>query len=342
MWRWHFMPILVCLVILAELKPTVGRAQSTSRGPTSPEEAQILWEQGSLASQEARAADVVISLQRLIDRYPADSHRKTALYQLGRAYLDLSRPQEAIPLLEAFILSSEDPQEKLEARLLLGKSYFKLEKHIETLLVVREIETQTQTLRPSEDFRLQTLLLKSRALFHNHHPQQARLELITLEKSQNSSTRQALIDQIDSFKLELKLYECAQMTTRETMSELQAKAQIHHRASCLLEAVLGSKNVLKASDPEIQTSVTHELKQGFDSLHLSCLHPPSPPPLKDRKRTPLEVQRYRAELIDLVQPLCKQTRAQAQELYLEWKKHPDYQHSAPLSSLLEWIQKLNS
>ena len=49
---------------------TTSLAVETSNGPTSPQEADILWNDGQKAFEKGQYQDAINDLQRLVDRYP--------------------------------------------------------------------------------------------------------------------------------------------------------------------------------------------------------------------------------------------------------------------------------
>src|SRR5690242_18744119 len=112
MWLWRSV-VMFLLVSSSYGAPT-------SLGPTSNEEAEILWKQGQSALQNSEFQDAANSLQRFVDRYPSKPGYLKAHLLLGKALFGLGKAQESLAPFKYFISATGTRIESIEARLAIG------------------------------------------------------------------------------------------------------------------------------------------------------------------------------------------------------------------------------
>ncbi len=340
MWRWRLMPVLILIQANLNLLIPNTYASPTSAGPTSTEEAQIIWHEGKEAFLGSRFTEATQNLQRLMDRYPADPHRDEALEILGTAYYRLGDTQRSIPLLLAALDAQDSEIRGQQLRLLLGKTYLLAGKYDEALLAVNGIEKASPQLELPQNLRSEATLLKGQALFEKNHLDRAHLAILSLESELPQIHDTDLQNRIYSFRLQVGLMKCARISTAGPLTELQVKDQTERRANCLLDQVIAAKPLFFAKNAKTPDGLIKPLKLAFEGLQEIYRHPPTPPELKDRKRTHTELARYRAELGMLLEPIFKKTLSQAQELLQKWKTGAPVMETELLSTLLNALKKM--
>lgn len=339
MWRWRLIQIQILVSAGLLATNSLAFAVNTSTGPTSQEEAQFIWTEGKKAYSNSRFQEATQYLQRLLDRYPGDSHLGETTELLGISYFRLNQPQKAIPLLQATISVHGQDLGSQNVRLVLGKSYLSLKKFDEALLVIQEIQQAPKASTLSVDLISESTLIKGQALFAKNHLDRARLALLNLESDRTKINNPLLREQIGLFKLQLELEACRLISKSGGLSELQVKHQVEKRTECLIETLSRSKSLFSAKNSDIQKSASIEIENAFRNLKLACLNPPSPDGSHRKKRTRKELERYQAELAFLLKPLYKRAVAQAQDLLQTWKAGSPTEEGDLASSVVDALNR---
>jgi tetratricopeptide (TPR) repeat protein len=340
MWRWPSMRrillpsfSLIALSLILPRGPSYG--VPTSLGPTSQEEAQILWQDGQTSYAEARFQDTVNQLSRYVDRYPGNPGFLEAYFLLGRSYFELKRFKEALKTFQYYITSKGITPASAEANVWVGRSYLELGKFQEALQVSIELD-QLQSLPP--EIILWKLLIKSRALLSLGHEAKASNTINIAEHEISETTSKALIGHINTLKLQAKTMSCARLKALAPLDETQALSLIERRGTCLLEALLTFNKILKTEDPTSAAEAATHLNKAFEAYKKACIHPPLPKPIHGHTRTFKEMKSYRAELAELLLKNYRENSLHAFTLLNSWKPpttSPAYDSFLRVSSRLK-------
>ena len=327
MWRWPSMPIMLAqtrsfirLLGWASLitATSLCYAAPTSLGPTSPEEAKLLWQDGQLSSRESRFQDTVNLLGRYVDRYPGAPGFLEAHFLLGKAYFELKRPQEALKVLQYYVNSKGMTLAAAEARVWEGRSYLELGKFHEALQVTLELQ---QAQLPLE-MNLWKLWIQARAWVNLGHESQASTAIEVAEHALSTTTPRQMRGQIYALKLQIKAMSCAHLQSSLPLDETQALSLMDRRGTCLLETSLIFHQVLKTEDALAATEAALQLKRAFEAYRIACHRAPPPKPIPGHTRTPKEFKSYRAELRDLLLNNYFANLRRALDLLNSWSPSP--------------------
>lgn len=315
----------------------------TSSGPTSADEARIIWQEGKQAYLESRYLDVAHYLQRLVDRYPGHSNGDEATELLGVAYYHLNQPARAIPLLLATIQSHSRELRGQRVRIILGKTYLLDRRADEALLTVREIEQFSANGSGSRDILFESTLLKGQSFFQKGDLDRAQLALKSLEQDSPQIQDPALLSQFYGFRFELGVDGCRKISKSGPLSELQVQQQLTSRSTCLLEKLEEIHPLFLIRDRETLKKTPARIITAFEELAQTYRHLPPPPPLaQKKKRTQKELQRYTEELELWIKPKIKSTLAQAQDLVLQWQSEAKGVARDSLNEVLNGLKNLKS
>lgn len=310
----------------------VAQGAPTELGPVSAEEAALLWKDGDSAFESRDYQRAVTLLQRLVDRYPGhvgflESHRL-----LGEAYLALSEQEEekgnseqaralairALPPLRYYSSGSRDFAAAARAKILLGHAFLASGKLHEALLCALEIGKGVP--RPPAPVRVQGLLLKTLAQLALKRHGEAERTLSSARRLLNEKEPAPgpLRGETAFVELRFRTDQCARLPSARRMGEAQARTQIARRGACLLEALLTYRTALEAGDPHYARKATRATRLSIEGHVQACLDPPAPLPLKPQDRTPLQLQRYREELVLGLRDDCAKTRRLGAEIVTSW------------------------
>lgn len=316
MWRLLSTPIFVFSLIL----PTLSFAGPSwpphvEQGPTSDEEARVLWSDGQADAQAARWDEAIPKLERFVARYPAYPGANEASLLLARAYLQTRRPAQAKPLLKDFVMTHPKSAEGMQARILLIRTRLALQELTEALLGCQEIEKfSIKTLPSDSPIRAEALLLKSKTLVGLKKDRPAQQALGDGLKLITPASAPALRGEGQTTRLELKLLECAKFPSSGPLDEGVVRHQLDRRGTCLLESLQLARETSQIGYlPSTQVSaglVSH----AFADYLVSCQHPPAPPKLKPKDRDPQQRETYFKELRTLLAQDCRKKVAQAVDL----------------------------
>lgn len=335
MWRWLLITLFLLInttAVYSAPKKNAPNAPSSSSGPTSAEEADVLWREGNKAVEEKKWNEALISLERLVHRYPASPRWIEAHLWLGKILLNTGTPHKAITPLKTYVNAVGTTDEGIQGKLLLGEAFLNSRKFSEAFLIALELLS-------SKKDRFAALLLKTNALIGLNQDDRAILTLTSIKsdlskiepESTNPLTLAPIKAQTAWLDLKLKTRYCARFPKKDTPSdESQTRKSFDHRGTCLLEASLLYFETLKEKNSHFSEQATHELKNSFQDFKSACKNPP--PPLG--KRTPKETAVYRKELIHLLNTDCQKTTLQAIDLLNSLKgKLPSEQ--------VQWIDQVN-
>jgi tetratricopeptide (TPR) repeat protein len=311
MWRWLLLTIL-CLVTPLSL------AAPTSSGPTSIQEAQLLWQEGESASKEFRYQDAINALQRYIDRYPGQPSYLKAHLLLGEAFLKLEKYEKAIHPLKSYISSSHATEDNARARLGLIQTYLELKKFHEAYLTTLEINQLESKVHLPSDLLLESYLLKSQALLGLNRTDEAIEVLSATDKKISTETKSYVKAHAYQLQLRLKSLHCARFPTKDPLDESQIRDQLDRRGTCLLESLLSFHKVLQSGDLRYAALTAAHVTEAFNTYSQKCHSPPLP--VFKEKRTAKQLKSTTTELVDRLDQDCKSKLLTALDLLNSWKK----------------------
>jgi hypothetical protein len=320
---------------------------ATAVGPASPEEADLLWKEGSREYAEGGYGAAAHLLERLDARYPAYPHRLEAKFILGKSLLKSGKPAEAIAPLQAYAStqSAEYPSGR-EARMWLGRAHLEAGQAHEAYLDAIEIEravprvlqpkvkgprfddapTAQATPGPAKlggnPALAEALLLQARALTAMNQDERARRALLSARE--NAGPRPAL--EADAFAVEilLKTRQCGRFPSARRLSEDQVIDQLDRRGACLLEALLPFRSTLERGERGPAEEAGSRLGRSFEGFADACANPPDPPVLRPVDRSAAQLKRYRLELSTLLRNRCATKLHDAASVLHAWddRNHP--------------------
>lgn len=303
---------------------------ATSRGATSAEEQEILWEDGQEDFSSRRFLEASQKLQRLADRYPSDAHRRETLRMLGVSYLELGRFKESAATLRSFVALMSRSPEGAHARVALGYAYLGLKKHREAYLTALEIERGPVI--PAA--RAAGLVLKGKALLALKQEERAeraldaaRPYLKELEKTPPGAAEAAPIyAQLWSARAEQKSLSCRKLPT-PSRNERVIRTQMERRGVCLLEATHHFKEMLDADQSEATFKLALQTAVGLDrewtAFRQTCADPRAATGVRS---SGVEAQRWKAELVDYLRDGCQNTFKTAIQIVGGWSVSPAQGH----------------
>jgi tetratricopeptide (TPR) repeat protein len=313
MWRglWIFL-IWATLWLGAGLSAEAGISQSSS-GPTSTEERELIAKEGKAAFDQGDYQEAITRYQRLIDRYPAAPGYLDAHLYLGIARLRLKQPKQALEPLKYYVQAQEVKTEADQGRLWLAQAYLGTKKFPEALLLTQEIKTPIPP-----DVETKSLLLRARAQMGLKKDWDATRSLDSAKKIAEENHYTSLLGESAAVAISLKTRACALLPNPKSgaLDEAQTRQQFDRRGTCLIEAVLLFRDVLKSEDEEWVAESQTELMDSFKNYSVACLNPPPAP----GKRTTQQAKQYKSELVGILAQDCKKTREKAKDLLAAWKQ----------------------
>ncbi len=353
MWRWLLIQISVFLTLTPNFCSASQQAaskpiHSSSVGPTSDEEAKILWMEGTHAFQHQKMKEASYLLQRYVDRYPGYPHFIEAHLFLGQAYFELEKYEDAIRHLKGFIAAHPSSLGKkvIEAKLRLGKTYVAAHKYEEALILSTELDRLPRKASLSATELYESLLNKSNALLGLKHPDRATLVLDSIwdsiEGKADPSSSKNLSTQANLLRLKLKNINCSRLPSSGPLDESQLRNQLERRGLCLLEALLNYRKILQNDDPKASIIATELIENGFDEYARVCAAPAPISHLVKGQRTQTEIRNYQNELRDLLTEDCKTKRKEALDLLNSWKGSLSQEASYSLAQAAEHLEKFLS
>lgn len=366
MWQWLLVlwsPWWSLLII--PVSPGFCEILPSSVGPTSPEEAALIWKEGKTAFEQKKFKEAIFPLQRLIDRYPGASGYLQAHYLLARAFLVLHRPAESLEPLKYYI---QAVNQDLEAKIWLGRAYLELKKYHEADLISLEVEKARSRVKTADFNRIQALLIRTQALIGMGKDAYAE-NVLASAKAMLPGVASPGLPMAEGealwLGLELKTVACRKLPSKERLAEGQLKNQLERRGLCLLEAMVLFHDVLEkfiAIKEKTRAKIAEkEMVVAFKEFDIACSHPAEPPPeslnevipaessagglekankdiIKRTSRTPLELKRYKAELAAFLREMCLKKFDEALRLTHNWIEE-DKKHSSELIGELKYYTK---
>jgi tetratricopeptide (TPR) repeat protein len=287
----------------------LAQAADSSVGPTSNEEAIILWKDGDAAFKAEDYTKAINLLQRFVDRYPGYEGYLEAQSDLGRAYLLSKQPEKSLKPLEYYILATGNRTRALRARIWLGAANLELGKAHEAYLSALEIEKNASS---APEVFAESQFLKAHALLLLNEDDRAQKVLDSVKEKLVVQTDPELKGQAEQVGLELKIRSCNKMPNikkPKKMGELQARDTYSLRALCLQEAMIAAKNTVEscvsAGDSFTLSHAQAIVIRGFNQYNEATKAPP--PSDKASAQSAEQKKQYRSELIDILE----QDRAKA-------------------------------
>jgi tetratricopeptide (TPR) repeat protein len=331
LWLWialNTQSALVCPIAHAAVPPQ-GAPSSTSNGPTSPEEASILWSEGRKAFEAGRFEEAIPPLQRLVDRYPAQEGYTDAHLYLGVALTRTGKAAQAIDPLRYYVEAKGKTLDGIKGRLELGAAYVEANRADEAYLTALEV---LKAKGVPADFSIRGLLLKAEALLEQGHDLRAWQSVDSGRKqiAQNQSEihRSDLLGHAQYLGLRIKARDCARLPSRGPLDEAQTRAQLARRGTCELEGLIKFKDTAETGDPTWSKRAADELIRSLEEYDQACSRPPVP----KGKRTAAELDRYRAELVAVITRDCRAKYSKGEEMIASWRKAWNQPGKDPLPS----------
>jgi tetratricopeptide (TPR) repeat protein len=296
-------------------------AQETSSGPTSEEEAGILWKDGEAAFKSEDYPKAINLLQRLVDRYPGHAGYLEAHRYVGRAYLFSHQAEKSVAPFQYYITATGDRTLALRTRIWLAEAYIELGKFHEALLSAQEVEKAKDA---APELFAEAELIKARALLSLQENDRAEKVYDAVREKTIIQSDSELKSQAELINLELKVRECKKLPPKNSgkLGELDVRHLFAQRALCLQEALVQTKNVL---DPAIQarnslTSINafKALLGGFSDYNVAVKSPPSSP--QAHKQDAAQNKQYKAELVDILEQDRAKAYRDANSTVSSWQK----------------------
>jgi tetratricopeptide (TPR) repeat protein len=320
-----------------ELVPS-AQAVETANGPTSQQEADILWTDGQKYFDAGKYQDSVNSLSRLVDRYPGATGYLEAHRLLGRSLMMLGRYSEAAPLFESYINATGNRELGLSTRLWLGETYLQIGKANEAYLSSQEIEKATQLSK--SDIYARSQFLKARALLALDRDERAQRVIDSVESLPIVQSDSALKGYAAQARIDLKLRSCRGYPSAGAMDEQQARDQFSRRALCLQEALVLFKTAAESRELGTGDQTATELYKGFESYTTATRKPPPPTKLTPVDRTPQQRAEYAAELIAKLNEDRKKALQESLSIISEWRSKSSPKAAIAYTKLTKEIEKL--
>jgi TolA-binding protein len=360
MWLW----LLIQTALLQSADFTIPQAiaADTSTGPTSPEEADVLWNDGKAAFDAGDYTKAITHLQRLVDRYPGSSGYLEAHRYLGRAYLFNDQAKESIPAFRYYISATASRDLSVRARIWLAEAYLATGNPQEAYLSSLEIEkspiADPQTFAEGE-------LMKAQVLIALKKHDKAQTVLDSVKQKPILQTDPVLIGQAAHVELQLKIHNCEKPITPQEgpqtklsgkaraarpasgraggMDELKVQDAYSRRAVCLQEALVLVRHVIDAAgtgkDLMTLNEAQSEILGGFAQYNRSILTPP--PAVHASSQTAQQKKQYRAELVDRLQIDRQKTYDEANTSLMDWKKQASPTSAPAYDQLVQKLQTLS-
>lgn len=289
----------------------------------SPEEGAILWKDGSSDAQAGLCADAVPKLTRFVDRYPGHEGYVRAHLLLGECLYRLGDFKEAIRRLQYFTSGSanENPAEALElfqkGRVALGWAYLAADRGNEAYLTSLDIAKRVKKDEATSRIALQGLLIKARALVLLKQDAKAEKTVDSVIQRLSPDSDAELRGEAAWVRMKLVSRRCTQLPGKGGMDEAQARDQLRRRGSCMLEATVLAREALISGQEEWARKAELETRQASSGFRAACATPPPPAKIK---RSKTELQKYNAELADVLAKDCAKTLRGAVSLVEGWNK----------------------
>jgi tetratricopeptide (TPR) repeat protein len=293
-------------------------ASEISAGPTSAQEAKILWQDGKNAFDHGMDEDAIPKLERFVARYPGYPQYLEARHVLAQAYLRLHEPDKARPELKAFIQARGKSPSAVLARNELCRADLELKLYSEALLTADET-VKLATASGDRAHQAEALTLRARAQIGLGQDARATDSLASALKALPTPAPSPLLGDARALELELKLRHCARFPSDGKLEEAQVRDQLGRRGACLMDSLLLFKNVLLAGDAASGDESEARVSQAYASYWENCLHPPTPPPIRPKDRDARQLKTYFRELAVVLEEDCRQKIRQGQDLIQSWK-----------------------
>ncbi|HLD99675.1 MAG TPA: tetratricopeptide repeat protein [Bdellovibrionota bacterium] len=298
--RW----LLILIIASSAINHSLSHAADTSTGPAAPADAEILWNDGKAAFERGDFETAAYALKRIVDRYPGYPGYLEAHRLLGESFLRLDKPKAAIAPLKYYISGTRDAQNAARTRLSLGEAYLALKQFREAYLTALEIEKSPNPLPEGQLLRAQANIGLNRDA-----------EALRIVSSVRKSLPPSAIPRASWIELRLKTRACSRLASRSPLEEGYVLEQMDRRSTCLLEAMLLFQKTLELENPDFAEKARTEMLSAYELYSQVCLNPPRPP---GKKRSQIELKRYRIELSTLLRKKCNRHYQEASALLESW------------------------
>lgn len=338
MWLWLLIPTLSLLPSFVPAPSSIAYAVETGNGPSSQQEAEILWQDGQKAYEDGRYQDAVNNLERLLARYPGSTGYLDAHRLLGRSFMELGRNEEAVKPLKDYISAAGTRTEALQTRLWLGETYLRLSKPNEAYLTSIEVEKATAKKDPELYARSQ--FLKAHSLMSLNQDTRAARVLDSVETTPTVQSDVNLRADAANARINLKLRSCSKYPASGPMDEQQVRDQFTRRALCLQEALVQFKTAAEGHEMLVGEKAGDQIADAFASYGVATKHPPEPPKMHPTPRTAVQTRQYRAELIDKLEQDRQKILKDALSSLNEWKEKASSKAAISYGKLSKKIEAL--
>jgi hypothetical protein len=314
--------------------PSAGDSSAVTAGPTSDEEAAVLWKDGKSDFEHGLDEDAIPKLERLVARYPGYPGFIEAHRMLARAYLRTGQPAKAKPLLQAYIQGQGHSRSALEARLELARAELGLKLYSEALLVsVEATKLAAKAGASAADIRAEALMLRARAQMGLGQDDRASSSVRSALTALPSPAPSPLAAAVRETSLKLKLRGCARFPSRGKLTEGQVRDQLGRRGACLHGALLQFKEVLATGDTTTCDLAQSEISEAFASYWKKCRNPPPPPPVKPKDRNAQQLKTYFRELAVVLEEDCRRQITEGRSMLTGWEAPESHVPGTALDAL---------
>jgi len=318
MWQKPWIKFYLILILFsvntskAKVAPAVG--------PSTMEESTLLFQNAQSAYRLHQFKEVIRLLSRFIQRYPGTPGYLSAHLMLGRSYIHSQQPRNALAPLKYFIHASGWTEDSLKARLNISRAYYltgQYQKAMLSAIEVMEPGTRHPVIIPRDIFN-SGLLQKSWAhigLKQHRRAKQTLDSFFAKFPGRNPLKPRHLATQARRLEIELKAIECSQLTTGKILEEAEVRNRMKARGTCFLETLVPLQSGFKAGDPYWAKQARLAVAKSYLDFIQACNHPPKPP----GKRTPIQLKRYKQELVQVLAHDCREYRTKALGMLNDWK-----------------------
>lgn len=301
-------------LLIVSLNTALSLAGTSSTGPVSPTEADILWTDARKALDDRKLETAVPLLTRLVDRYPGYPGHLESHFILGQTLLTLKQDKKAIPYLRFYVSGAKSPEDLGIGRISLGWALIRTQKYQEAYLTSLELEKL-------KAYVPHALLLRARAQVGLKRNDDAILSLAALPKDLTPfAGNNWLPGEVLDTQHFVKLAQCKNLASRKPTPENDAIESVEKQSACLMESFLIFEKLVTTSLTVPIERALVDAKTAWKVFHQSCMNPP-PPKYKDQKpREAKDFVRYKKELRSLLSKKYTATKTQLKDFLDDWRK----------------------
>lgn len=285
------------------------------------DEPSLLWSDARAAFGRADYATAATLIERLTQRYPAAPGTHEARLLLGISFLRLERHAQAIEPLKTYSEAAAFTHEGLRARIALGRAYLGTQKNQEALMTSIEILSPRATGDPPAEIRLGGLAIKTWALLALNRPERASRTLATFQTLNAKSHPNGY--ETEGLRLTLAVHSatCPKLNPKLPREESLVIADVRKQSACALESVNAFGAELKRAIDAGADPDDRWAREATDALvsEFKALQASCEnPPPPADRRSDEEKRKYQAELRAFLAAECDQSAKKARSLIESW------------------------